>query len=114
MHVFGELRRRNVFKVCVGYAILVWLLVRLFDSVSPAFGTDERAVHIFALLLLLAYPVIVLFAWAYEITPEGLKPTSQVDKTQSITRETGRKLNYVLLVLLAVAAVVFLADQAFR
>ncbi|MDX1404241.1 MAG: hypothetical protein R3192_06880 [Woeseiaceae bacterium] len=110
MRVFGELRRRNVFKVSVGYSILVWLLVRLFNSVSSILGADERAVQIFALLLILGFPVIVLFAWAYEITPEGLKPTSQVEKTQSITRETGRKLNVIVLALLAVATVVLLVE----
>lgn len=110
MHVFGELRRRNVFKVSVGYTILGWLLVKLFDSLSHAIGTGDRAIQIFALLLILGFPVIVLFAWAYEITPEGLKPTSQVEKTQSITRQTGRKLNYVLMALLVVAAIVILAE----
>ena len=111
MRVFGELRRRNVFKVSVGYTILGWLLVRLFDSLAPAIGTGDRAIQVFAMLLILGFPVIVLFAWAYEITPEGLKPTSQVEKTQSITKETGRKLNYLLTVLLAIAAVVILAEN---
>ena len=110
MHVFGELRRRNIFKVCVGYTILVWLLVKLFDGLSQAIGAGDRAIHIFAMLLILGFPVIVLFAWAYEITPQGLKPTSQVDRTQSITRETGRRLNYVVLALFAIAAIVLLAE----
>jgi Na+/melibiose symporter-like transporter len=110
MRVFGELRRRNVFKVSVGYTILAWLLVKLVDSLLPVIGAGDRAIQIFTLLLILCFPVIVLFAWAYEITPEGLKPTSQVDKTQSITRETGRKLNYALLVLLGIAAVVFVTE----
>ena len=110
MHVFGELRRRNVFKVSVAYAILSWLLIRLVDSVSPIIGTGDRAIQIFTMLLILGFPVIVLFAWAYEVTPTGLVPTSKVDKTQSITKETGRKLNYALLVLLVIATIVFLAD----
>ncbi len=110
MRVFGELRRRNVFKVSVGYTILGWLLVRLFDNLAPALGTGDRAIQVFAVLLILGFPVIVLFAWAYEITPEGLKPTSQVEKTQSITKETGRKLNYLLLLLLGIAAIVILTE----
>lgn len=111
MHVFGELRRRNVFKVSVAYTILSWLLIKLVDSVSPIIGTGDRALQIFTLLLILGFPVIVLFAWAYEVTPKGLVPTSKVDKTQSITKETGRKLNYALLILLGIAAIVFLADK---
>jgi hypothetical protein len=113
MRVFGELRRRNVFKVSVAYTILSWLLVRLVDSLSSAIGTDDRAIQIFTALLILGFPIIVLFAWAYEITPGGLKPTSQVDKTQSITRETGRKLNYALLILVSITAIVVLAEIIF-
>ena len=113
MQVFGELRRRNVFKVSVAYMILSWLLIRLVDTVSPLIGTGDRAIQIFTALLILGFPVIVLFAWAYEITPGGLRPTSQVDKTQSITAETGRRLNYALLILLGIAAIVFLAENIF-
>lgn len=111
MHVFGEMRRRNVFKVSVAYTILSWLLVKFVDSLSPVTGTGDRVIQIVTMVLILAFPIIVLFAWAYEITPVGLKPTSQVDKTQSITAETGRKLNYMLLILLGVAAVVFLVEN---
>lgn len=110
MRVFGELRRRNIFKVSVGYTILAWLLVRLFDTLSPAIGNDDRTVRIITLLLILGFPVIVLLARAYEITPQGLKPTSQLDKTQSLTRETGRKLNVAVLALLGIAAIVALIE----
>ena len=111
MHVFGELRRRNIFKVSVAYTILSWLLVQFFKSLVPVIGAGDRVIQIIIIVLILGFPVIVLFAWAYEITPGGLKPTSQVDKTQSITRETGRKLNFALLILLAIAATVYLVDK---
>lgn len=113
MRVIGELRRRNVFKVSVAYTILAWLLVKLADTLSPAIGAGDRAMQIVTLLLILCFPVIVLFAWACEITPEGLKPTSKVDRTQSITAETGRKLNVAVLVLLGIAAIVLLAEKYF-
>ena len=113
MYVFGELRRRNVFKVSVAYTILSWLLIRLVDSLSLVVGAGGRAIQIFTMVLILGFPVIVLFAWAYEITPGGLTPTSQVDKTQSITKETGRKLNYALLILFSIAAVVLLTENIF-
>jgi hypothetical protein len=105
------MRRRNVFKVSVAYTILSWLLIKFVDSLSPVTGTNDRVIQIVTMVLILAFPIIVLFAWAYEITPVGLKPTSQVDKTQSITAETGRKLNYTLLILLGIAAVVFLVEN---
>ena len=112
MRVFGELRRRNVFKVSVAYAILSWLLVRLLDTVSPAIGARDSVLPLFALLLILGFPIIVLFAWACEITPEGLRPTSHVDKSKSITVATGKKLNYVLLILLIIAAIVLLMEYS--
>lgn len=111
MHVFGELRRRNVFKVSVAYALLSWLLVKLLDMLSPVIGAGDRAIQVLALLLILGFPVIVLFAWACEITPEGLRPTSQVDRSESITAETGRKLNVALLILFGVTAIVLVAEN---
>ena len=104
MRVFGELRRRNVFKVSVAYVLLSWLLVRLVNTLTSVPGGGDRIGQILTMALILGFPIIVLFAWAYEITPQGLKPTSGVDKTQSITADTGRRLNYILVGLLALAA----------
>ena len=111
MRVLGEMRRRNVFKVSVAYTILSWMLVRLVDALMPALGGGERAIQITTLALILGFPVIVLFAWSYEITPDGLRPTSHVEKTKSITAETGRKLNYFLIALLALAAAVIIVEN---
>jgi len=97
--LFGELRRRNIFKVSLAYVLSAWLLVQLLAPVTPL-----RFVQILTIVLIIGFPVIVLFSWAYELTPEGLKPTAEVDKTQSITTETGRRLNYLVLALLLIAA----------
>jgi hypothetical protein len=111
VRVFGELRRRNVFKVSVAYTVLSWLLVKLVDALSPVIGAGDRVIQIVTLLLILGFPVIVLFAWACELTPEGVRPTSSVEKSKSITAETGRKLNVVLVTLLVIAAIVLAAGQ---
>ena len=111
MRVLGELRRRNVFKFSVAYTILSWLLVKLVDTLSPAINPGDRVLQILGLIFILGFPIAVLFAWAYEITPEGIRPTSHVDKSKSITTETGRKLNFILLTLLAVASVVLLVEN---
>jgi hypothetical protein len=103
MRIFGEMRRRNVFKVSVVYVLSSWLLIRLVNSLTFDSGLADRGVQILTLLLILGFPVVILFAWAYEITPQGLKPTAGVLKTQSITAETGRKLNYLLLALIALS-----------
>jgi len=113
MSLFGELRRRNVFKVSLAYTILSWLLIRLVDSLSPVLGAGDRFMQILTLLLVLGFPVIVLFAWACELTPEGLRPTSHVEQGKSITEETGRRLNYILLTLLVIATIVLVADNYF-
>jgi hypothetical protein len=111
MSVFGELRRRNVFKVCVAYSILSWLLIKLIDSLSPVIGAGDRFIQILTLVLILGFPVIVLFAWVCELTPEGLRPTSHVEKGESITADTGKKLNYILLALLVIATIVLVAEN---
>ena len=111
MRVFGELRRRNVFKVSVAYTILSWLLVKLVDALTPVIGAGGRAIQIVTLLLILGFPIIVLFAWTCELTPEGVRPTSSVEKSKSITAETGRKLNVVLVTLLFIAAIVLVAEN---
>ena len=108
MRVFGELRRRNVFKVSVAYVIASWLLVRVIHALA---GAGDRVEQITIAALVLSFPIVVLFAWAYEITPQGLKPTADVDKTQSITADTGRRLNYVLLALLALAAAALILEN---
>ncbi len=108
MRVFGELRRRNVFKVSVAYVISSWLLVRVLHAVAVTGGRIEQYATV---ALILAFPIVVLFAWAYEITPQGLKPTADVDKSQSTTAETGRRLNYILLALLALAAAALLLEN---
>ncbi len=111
MRVFGELRRRNVFKVSVAYTVLSWLLVKMVDALSPVIGASDRVIQIVTLLLILGFPVIVLFAWSCDLTSEGIRPTSSVEKSKSITAETGRKLNYVLATLLVIAAIVLAAGQ---
>jgi len=111
MRVFGELRRRNVFKVSVAYMLLSWLLIRMANAVTGMPGSGDRIVQVLTLVLILGFPIIVLFAWSCEITPAGLRPTSQVKKTESITAETGRKLNYLLLALLALAAATIITEN---
>jgi hypothetical protein len=101
MPLFGELRRRNIFKVSLAYVVAGWLFVQLAAMVAP-----DRFVRLFTLVVILGFPVMVLFAWAYELTPEGLKSSADVDKTQSITVDTGRRLNYLVLALLLIAAAV--------
>jgi len=105
---FGELKRRNVARAGVAYAIVAWLLVEIASTVLPTFGTPEWVLKAFTFLVFLGLPLVLLFAWAFELTPEGLKRTEDVPVDSSITPSTGRKLDFVIIGVLAVA-VVFLA-----
>ncbi len=70
-----ELRRRNVFKVGVAYVIVAWLLLQFTDIAAPAMHLPEWTISFITYLLIIGFPLILLFTWAFELTPEGLKPT---------------------------------------
>src|SRR5437868_3393273 len=110
---FGELKRRNVYKVAVAYAVVSWLLIQIATQVFPFFEIPNWAVRLVVLLLILGFPVALILSWAFEITPEGIKRESEVAPNESITHHTGRKL-IVSTVILAVLAAGLFAWQMFR
>jgi TolB-like protein/Tfp pilus assembly protein PilF len=89
---FGELQRRNVYRLAVTYAVVSWLLIQIAAQVFPIFDIPNWAVRVVILLLLLGFPVALILAWAFEITPEGIKRTEDVTPHESIRHNTGRKL----------------------
>jgi TolB-like protein/Tfp pilus assembly protein PilF len=110
---FGELKRRNVYKVAVAYAVVSWLLVQVATQVFPFFEIPNWAVRLVVLLLILGFPVALVLSWAFEITPEGIKRESEVASDKSITHHTGRKI-VALTIVLAVVAAGLLAFQLLR
>src|SRR5205807_7677549 len=110
---FAELKRRNVYKVAVAYAIVAWLLIQIATQVFPFFEIPNWAVRLVVLLLILGFPIALFLAWAFEITPEGIKRAEDVSPQDSITKRTGRKLVW-LTVTLAVVAAGLLAFQLMR
>jgi len=111
MSLFAELKRRNVFKVAAAYIIVGWLLMQVGDTLAPALHLPEWINSALAFFLILGFPVAVIFAWAFEMTPEGLKKESDVDRERSITSLTGRKLNTTITVLMALALGYFAFDK---
>jgi len=107
----GELRRRNIFKVSLAYAIVSWLLVQIADVILPTFNAPGWVMQVLILFLILTFPIAVLLAWAYELTPTGLVATADVDRTQSITVQTGHKLNHIVIALLGIAVVFLVVDN---
>src|SRR5207253_3647345 len=89
---FGELKRRNVYKVAVAYAVVAWLVIQVATQVFPFFEVPNWAVRFVVLLLILGFPVALILSWAFELTPEGIRRESEVAPEESVTRKTGRKI----------------------
>ena len=111
MSFFSELKRRNVFKVAAAYIIVGWLLLQVSDTLVPALHLPEWFHSGVAFLLIIGFPLAVIFAWAFEMTPDGLKREKEVDRSQSITRVTGQKLNNALIGMLVLALGYFVIDK---
>src|SRR5437868_1109790 len=101
---FGELKRRNVYKVAVAYGVVAWLLIQVATQVFPFFEIPNWAVRLVVLLLILGFPVALTLSWAFEITPEGIKRESELAPEQSKTRHTGRKIVGLTIVVAVIAA----------
>jgi TolB-like protein/Tfp pilus assembly protein PilF len=105
-----ELKRRNVFRVAAIYVIVSWLLMQIGDVMFPALLLPEWSTRLLVAFLILGFPLALLFAWAYEVTPEGVKRTADVDPGESVTDLTGRKINFAIIAVLVVA-VIFLVGK---
>ncbi len=101
--VWGELKRRSVVKVAVAYAIVGWLLIEVTSTVFPLVQLPDWTATFVAMLILVGFPIALILSWAYEITPEGMRPSHEVRATESITRVTGRKLDFAIIGALVLA-----------
>lgn len=111
MSLFGELKRRNVFKVGVAYVVLAWVLAQVADLMLENFGAPDWVIKTFLGFLIIGFPLAVFFAWAFELTPDGIKREKEVDRTQSITSQTGQKLNHLIIPVLVIAVGWFAWDK---
>lgn len=110
---FAELRRRNIYKVAVAYGIVSWLLIQVATQTFPFLEIPNWCVRLVIVLLILGFPVAMILAWAYELTPEGIKRANEVIPEESIKRHTGRRLNALIIGVL-LCAVAFLVYQRFH
>jgi TolB-like protein/Flp pilus assembly protein TadD len=111
MSFFAELKRRNVFRVGAAYLVVAWLLMQVTDTVVPALHLPGWIVTAVVLFLIIGLPVALVFAWAFELTPEGLKREAEVEPTESISHRTGRKLDYLIIGALVLALGYFTYDK---
>jgi TolB-like protein/Flp pilus assembly protein TadD len=104
---FAELKRRNVYKVAVAYAVVAWLVIQAASIFFPTFNAPQWAMQVVILVLVVGFPIALAFSWAFEITPEGIVRESDVAADRSITHHTGRKIVAVTAVLAVIAAGLF-------
>jgi TolB-like protein/Tfp pilus assembly protein PilF len=110
---FAELKRRNVYKVAVAYAVVGWLVMQIAATIVPALHLPDAITSAVVVLVLLGFPIALILAWAFELTPEGIKRAADVAPNDLITHRTGRKLT-VLIVFVAVIALGLLLLQLAR
>ncbi|HMB60543.1 MAG TPA: tetratricopeptide repeat protein [Xanthomonadales bacterium] len=111
MSLFEELKRRNVIRVAIAYGVVSWLVVQVAEIATDSFEAPAWVIKTFITFLALGFPFALIFAWAYELTPEGLKKEKDVDRTQSITHHTGRKLDRTIMIIMALALGYFAWDK---
>lgn len=111
MSLINELKRRNVFRVGVAYVVGAWLLLQITDVLQGLLNLPASIGPIVVAIVAIGFPITLFIAWAYELTPDGIKHESEVDRSQSISQTTGKKLNGGILVLLLIAVTYLLFDK---
>ena len=114
MSLIKELKRRNVFKVAIAYAVTTWILLQLTDVLTQILGLPEWAPKLILLLLVVGFVPALILAWAFEMTPQGIKLEKEVNRSESITPKTGRKLDYVIIVSLGLSLGYFIWESRFE
>ena len=108
-----ELRQRNVFRVAAAYAICGWLVIQLTSNIFPTFDFPQWTNQFVILLVLIGFPIALVLAWAFEITPEGLKRSASVERTESIAPHTGKKINMLIITSLSLLVVFMFVERVF-
>src|SRR5207244_13063993 len=111
MSLFAELKRRNVFRAAAFYAASAWLLVQIATQVFPFFHIAEWVVRWIVVAASIGFPFAMTVSWFYECTPHGIQRESEIPPNESITRQTGKKLDRWIIAILALAVVLLLADK---
>jgi len=101
--LIAELRRRNVLRVAATYAVIAWIIIEAGSVLLPTFGASESAFQIYVVVVVAGFLVSLVMAWVFEVTPEGVKLEKNVDRSESITPRTGRRLDFIFIALLVIA-----------
>src|SRR6184192_4411589 len=106
---FAELKRRNVYKVAIAYGVVAWLLIQIATQVFPFFEIPNLAVRLVVLVIIVGFPIALIIAWAFELTPEGIKRTEPADAAREHSR--GRVWIAVVLIAAALSLGLFFAGR---
>ncbi|WP_445381303.1 hypothetical protein [Robiginitalea sp. IMCC43444] len=113
MKFFEELKKRNVYKTAVAYLVTSWLLLQIVDVIGPNLGWPDSVGTLLTKILIVGLPFALVLAWLYELTPKGFKRTGTYQQETSDNRKAGRRLNYFIIGVLAIAVCFLLADKLF-
>jgi len=108
---FSELKRRNVVKVAIAYAVVAWAVLQFVDIIQDPLSLPDWFQKVVIVLVAIGFPIALVISWAFEVTPEGVKKTAEVDKSKSITHGTGQRINKLIIGGLVLAVVFLLADK---
>ena len=111
MSLIDELKRRNVFKAGAAYLALGWVVTQVTSTVAPVLHLPEWIAPVIVWIGVIGFPFVIMFSWIYELTPEGLKRESEVDRSASITHVTSRRLDHIIIGLLVLAIGLFAFDR---
>lgn len=111
MSFFDELKRRNVFRVGLAYVVVAWVLLQAIDFTLDIISAPNWVMQVFLLAGVAGLPLVLIFSWVFEMTAEGIKLESEVDRSQSVTRTTGRRLDRTIIIFLGIAVMLLLADR---
>jgi hypothetical protein len=109
---FGEMKRRNVFRVAGVYAVVGWVLAQIATTLEETMGLPAWFDGLIVALLLIGFPIAIVFAWAFELTPQGVVRTEDVPEGESITGDTGHKLDYAIVAGLILLAAMIVWQQS--
>lgn len=112
-NLLAELQRRNVFKAGVSYAVFSWVLIQVASILYPSFGWGQDAINNTLIILIIGFPVWIVFAYVFEWTPSGFKKTENVTNTTSIRLSTNKKMNGLIIAGLSFAVLLLISDRIF-
>ena len=102
---YSELKRRNVFKSALAYVVVSWVIIQVMSIILPTIEAPSYVMKLLLVVLIIGFPLWIVFAWVYEITPDGIKKTLSINIEESVTLETSNRLNKIIIAALGIAIV---------